>query len=191
MELKIRKLATFIEEIIEEGGQILETPKKVVAAMAVIKNPYSGRPFKKDLSEMVNAFAPTIGEILGKKAVEVLGEPVEAYGKGALVGSDGEIEHGSALIHTLKFGNAFRGAAQGSSYLPSAEKRGGVGASIDIAIKHSQDLKVRSHHQTFEVRIPDAPRADEIVIICAVTNSGRPHPRSGSLQDELIGHGAK
>ncbi|MGW6300692.1 amino acid synthesis family protein [Peribacillus butanolivorans] len=128
----MRKFATFIEEIIEEGGQMADKSNKLVAAMAVIKNPYAGKPFQKDLSEMVNDFAPTLGEILGKKAVEVLGEPVEAYGKGALVGSDGEIEHGSALIHTLKFGNAFRGAAKGSSYLPSAEKRGGVGAPIDI-----------------------------------------------------------
>jgi hypothetical protein len=100
------------------------------------------------------------------------------------VGEDGEIEHGSAIIHTLRFGNPFRKLANGTALLPSAEKRGACGASLDIAMKHKDDPTIRSHHWTFEVRVPDAPRADEIVVVCAVAGGGRPNARIGSGPEE-------
>lgn len=190
MELAIRKLVTVVEEVLADGGRPVAQPVKVAVAMAVIRNPYAGQ-FVADLMPMVNAFAPALGELLGQRAVAALGLPVEAYGKGALVGLAGEVEHGSALIHTLRFGDPFRAAAGGTTLLPSAEKVGPAGASLDLALKHKLDQKIRSHHQTFEVRIPDAPRPDEIVIACAVASSGRPHPRSGSLHAELAAKGER
>lgn len=190
MDLEIRKLVTLVEEVLLEGGQSVSRPVRVAAAMAVIRNPYAGR-YVEDLSPMIDSFAPRLGELLGRRAVDALGAPVEAYGKGALVGLAGEIEHGSAIIHTLKFGDPFRAAAGGTALLPSAEKRGPAGASLDLALKHKIDPKVRSHHQTFEVRIPDAPLPDEIVVVCAVASSGRPHPRIGSLHAELEAKGEK
>jgi hypothetical protein len=137
------------------------------------------------LTEFADALCSPIGELLAKEATTLLGEPVEAFGKGALVGTNGEVEHGSAIIHNLKFGNHLRNLAEGESLLPSAEKRGATGAPIDIALKHKNDTKIRSHHQTFEIRVPDAPLPDEIVISLAVSSGGRPHQRSGALKDQL------
>lgn len=185
MEVVIRKVATYVETFYIEGGKELEKSIKIAAGMAVVKNPYANQSYQEDLSELIDSHCSVLGDLLGKKAVEVLGEVVEAYGKGALVGTDGEIEHASALIHSLKFGNPIRNLVNGSSLLPSAEKRGATGSSIDLALKHITDAKIRSHHQTFEVRIPDAPFPDEIVVIVAVSSAGRPHPRIGSLQDEM------
>lgn len=187
MEVLIRKIATYVETFYFEGGKKLAKPLKMAAAMAVVKNPYAGQPFQEDLSELVNTHCHVLGELLGTEAVKALGEgeEVEAFGKGALVGTSGEIEHGSVIIHSLKFGNPFRNLVEGSSLLPSAEKRGGIGVPIDIALKHKNDVKIRSHHQTFEVRLPDAPLPDEIVVIIAAANGGRPHSRAGTLEDDL------
>lgn len=182
--MKIRKIVTVVEEILEEGGKEVSPPTRTAVAMAVIENPLAGR-YVEDLSAFIDEHSPALGKLLGKRAVEALGEEAEAYGKGALVGLDGEIEHGSAIIHTLKFGNEFRGLVGGKSLLPSAEKRGAAGASLDLAIKHKIDAATRTHHQTFEVRIPDAPRPNEIVVMAVVTNAGRPHPRIGDLKAEM------
>ncbi len=185
MRVQIRKMASYTETIVEEGGKLLAEPLKVAAAMVVIKNPYAGRPFVQDLSELIESHCRPVGELLAREISALIGDGAEAYGKGALVGTAGEIEHGSAIIHSLKFGNPIRTILAGESLLPSAEKRGAPGASLDIAIKHKNDAKIRSHHQTFEVRIPDAPFADEIVVVIAASTAGRPHPRIGSLQDDM------
>jgi len=123
--------------------------------------------------------------VMPGQATELLGGEAEAYGKGALVGIDGEVEHGSAIIHNLRFGDRVREPVAGTSLLPSAEKRGPPGAPLDLAIKHKTDHRVRSHHQTFEVRIPDAPGPDEIVIWVALASSGRPQSRLGEFGSEL------
>ncbi|OMP65970.1 amino acid synthesis family protein [Domibacillus epiphyticus] len=190
MEIEIRKIVTVCEETFIEGFKKAEKPVRIAAALAVIKNPYAGQ-FVEELQPLINTYSEKLGKLLPKKAMEALnisGEEVEAYGKGALVGLDGEIEHGSAIIHTLTFGNPFRSlCGDAETLLPSAEKRGSAGAGIDLAIKHKMDEKTRSHHMTFETRIPDAPRNDEIVVIAAVASSGRAHPRIGSLHKELEG----
>lgn len=116
--------------------------------------------------------------------VKALGGTVEAYGKAAIVGLDGETEHGSALIHTLKFGNHFRDATAATTLLPAVEKRAGAGAVFDIPLKHITDATIRSHHQTMEVRIPDAPRAGEIVVALAAAAQGRPQARLAPLATE-------
>ncbi|PLR75899.1 peptide synthetase [Bacillus sp. V3-13] len=190
MEPKIRKIVTICEETFIEGFKKAEKPVRIGVAMAVIHNPYAGK-YVEDLQPLVKAYSEHLGHLLPQKAMEALGisgDEVEGYGKGALVGLDGEIEHGSAIIHTLTFGNPFRSICGNSeTLLPSAEKRAGAGSSLDLAIKHKMDPKTRSHHMTFETRIPDAPRNDEIVIAAVVAASGRAHPRIGSLHKELEG----
>lgn len=186
--MEIRKIVSIIEETYIEGFKPVEKPVRIAATAAVIKNPFAGK-YVENLQPLIDEYSSELGKILSAKAIKLLGidgEEVEAYGKGALVGLDGEIEHGSAIIHTMKFGNVVRKiCGNAKSLIPSAEKRGSAGSTIDLAIKHKMDTKIRSHHMSFEFRIPDAPRADEIVIVLAVTDSGRAHPRIGSLHAEL------
>lgn len=183
--MKIRKILTILEEIFVEGFKEVEGTMRVAASMAVIHNPYAGR-YQEDLNPLVLEYSSYLAKELVTRAYKVLGSPVEGYGKGALVGLDGEIEHGSAIIHTVEWGKPFREViGGGKSLLPSVEKRGTAGASLDVPIKHWIDDHIRSHHQTLEVRIPDAPRADEIVVVAALANSGRAHPRIGDLRAEM------
>lgn len=184
IELQVRRVITVVDEVHREGGRALETPLRVAVAAAVVHNPLAGR-FVEDLEEFRAALASPLGALLAPRAADALGAPAEAFGKGALVGEAGDVEHGSVLIHTLEFGDHLRSACDAESLLPSAEKRGPAGTPIDLALKHIRDVKVRSHHQTYEFRVPDAPHADEIVILAAVASGGRPHARSGSLTAEL------
>jgi amino acid synthesis protein len=180
----LRKVVVVVEEVHEEGGRAVEPPVRIAAAGAVIANPFAGR-FVDDLDPLIEAYCEPLGTMLTARAVELLGGETEGYGKGALVGIDGEIEHGSAIIHNLRFGDRVRDPVAGTSLLPSAEKRGPPGAPLDLAIKHKSDHRVRSHHQSFEVRIPDAPRPDEIVVWVALASSGRPQSRLGEFGSEL------
>lgn len=188
----LRKIVTMVEETYIEGEKKADNPVRIAIAAAVLKNPFAGR-YVEDLNPLINEYSKQYGRLLPKKALEALdikGEECEAYGKGALVGLEGEIEHGSAIIHTMTFGNEFREeCGNAKTLLPSAEKRAGAGSTIDLAIKHKMDPKIRSHHMSFEFRIPDAPKNDEIIVIAAVTDSGRAHPRIGSLHDELAAQG--
>jgi len=180
----LRKVVTVVEDVHQEGGRAVDPPVRIAAAGAVVANPFAGR-YVEDLEPLIDEYCEPLGTMLTERALELLGGEVEGYGKGALVGLDGEIEHGSAIIHNLRFGNRVREPVDGTSLLPAAEKRCGAGAPIDIAIKHKHDHSVRSHHQTFEVRIPDAPRADEIVIWVALATSGRPQSRLREFGSEL------
>jgi hypothetical protein len=180
----LRKVVTIVEDVVREGGEPVEPVTRMAAAGAVVKNPFAGR-YVADLEPLIDRYCEPLGELLTERALELLGAPAEGVGKGALVGLDGDVEHGSAVIHNLRFGNKVRDVIQGTALLPAAEKRGGAGASLDVAIKHKDDHTVRSHHQTFEVRIADAPRADELVIWVAVASSGRPHARLGAFGSEL------
>ena len=180
----IRKLVTVVEDVHVEGGKEVEPPTRIGAAAAVIANPLAGR-YVEDLEPLIDEYCEPLGELLTGRALEALGAPAEGYGKGALVGLDGDVEHGSAIIHNLRFGNKVRDPVSGTTLLPAAEKRAAAGATLDLAIKHITDQTVRSHHQTFEVRIPDAPRADEIVIWVVLAAAGRPHARLGAFGSEL------
>lgn len=177
MELKIRKMATYREEILVAGDKSLKERCVIGAVMAVIKNPYAGQGFVEDLNPMIETFAPQLGSLLPKKAAELVGGEIEAFGKGVLVGIAGELEHGSGLIHNRRFADPIREIAKGSSPVPSAEKVGVCGSAIDVPLKHKDDIRKRSHHMTFEVRIPDAPLPDEMVVICTVSTKGRPQAR--------------
>ncbi|MGL6278120.1 MAG: amino acid synthesis family protein, partial [Gaiella sp.] len=180
----LRKIVTVVEDVVREGGEVVEPPTRLVAAGAVIANPFAGR-FVADLQPLIDAYCEPLGTLLIERTLALLDGPAEGVGKGALVGVDGDVEHGSAIIHNLRFGNKVRDAIAGTALLPAAEKRGTAGAPLDIAIKHKDDHTVRSHHQTFEVRVPDAPRGDEIVVWIALASSGRPHARLGAFGSEL------
>jgi hypothetical protein len=183
--MNIRKLVVEIEEVLSEEGREVYPPICRVVAMAVIKNPFAGR-YVEDLSELIEA-GEALGKLLGEKAVAALGvdpSAVQSYGKAAIVGEDGGLEHAAALLHP-KLGAPLRKAVEkGAALVPSSKKRAGIGARIDVPLGHKDAAYVRSHFDAIEAGISDAPQADEIVVLVAVTNGGRPHPRIGGLTHE-------
>lgn len=185
--MNVRKVHTVVEEISRELDQSVTPAYRVAVAAAVIENPWRSDGYVADLAPGIDRVAPELGALLAPRVVAALGEPVEAYGKAAIVGLDGEIEHGSALIHTLKFGDHFRRAVDATTLLPAVEKRAPVGASFDIPLKHVTDATIRSHHQTIEVRLPDAPHPHEIIVALAASNGSRPLSRLASLASEREG----
>lgn len=180
----VRKIVTIVEEVLLEGGRSVSPAATVAVVAAVIENPWYGQGFVEDLGPGIEATASELGALLATPTIAALGTSPEAYGKAAIVGLDGEIEHGSALIHTLKFGDHFRRAANATTLLPAVEKRATAGTIFDIPLKHVTDATIRSHHQSFEVRIPDAPHANEIVIALAAAAQGRPHQRLAPLSSD-------
>ncbi|GAB7003450.1 amino acid synthesis family protein [Nocardioides sp. AN3] len=182
--MNIRKIVTVVEELFEEGGRPVSPSARVAVVAAVIENPWAGQGFVEDLAPGIDAHASDLGALLAPAVLDALGDKAEAYGKAAIVGLDGEIEHGSALIHTLKFGNHFRDAANATTLLPAVEKRGPAGVVFDIPLKHITDATIRSHHQSFEVRIADAPHPGEIVVALAAAAQGRPQQRLAALSTE-------
>ena len=177
--MKIRKLLTVVEEIHEDGGRRVERPIRKVAALAVIENPFAGR-FVEDLQELVKT-GEELGDLLGRRAVTALGAPVHSYGTAAIVGTDGEYEHAAAILHPT-LGTPFRAVVQGGkAIIPSAKKLGGPGATIDVPLHYKDAAFVRTHFDAMEVRVNDAPRANEILVALVVTDGGRPHPRVGGL----------
>lgn len=181
----IRKLVTVTDEIHREMGRVIDPPTRRAAAIAVIENPFAGR-YVEDLSELIDIGAE-LGTLLGDRAVAALGimpGAVESYGKAALVGVDGELEHAAAILHP-KLGTPLRIAVEkGAALVPSSTKRGGPGKTLDIPLGHKDAAYVRSHFDGMEVWVNDAPRADEILVAVAVTDSGRPLPRVGGLEAE-------
>jgi hypothetical protein len=177
--MKVRKLVTIVEEIRADGRREAARPVRKAAAVAVIENPFAGR-FVEDLGPLVQA-GEELGALLGKQAAEALGGPVESYGKGAIVGLDGEYEHAAAILHPT-LGTPFRAAVGGGkAIIPSAKKLGGPGTPIDVPLHFKDAAFVRTHFDAMEVRLADAPRANEILVALVVTDGGRPHPRVGGL----------
>ncbi|MBS0426008.1 MAG: amino acid synthesis family protein [Proteobacteria bacterium] len=183
MPADIRKLVVQIDETRKEMGKTIEPPARRAVAIAVIANPYAGR-YSENLDELI-AIGEELGALLGQKAVRALGiEPGQAqsYGKAAIVGEGGELEHAAAILHP-KLGAPLRVAVEkGAALVPSAKKRGTLGTAIDVPLGHKDAAFVRSHFDAVEARVSDAPRAGEIVVAVAVTDSGRPLPRIGGLQ---------
>lgn len=190
----IRKTFLQIETTHIEGGKEASVPLKLIAALAVVKNPWAGRGFVEDLKPEIHAVAPILGELLTKMIIDTAGsgEVVEAYGKSAVVGLDGELEHASALIHTLRFGNHYRTAVGAKSYLAFCNTRGPANAPIMIPLMDKNDEGRRSHYLTIQCAIPDAPAADEIVVALGASIGGRPHHRIGDRYQDLkeLGHDA-
>ncbi len=189
MSADIRKIVVVVEEVSTEMGRPVRPPTRRAAALAVIANPFAGT-YVEDLSPLM-AIGEELGELLTRRAVAALGIPGEAaqsYGKAALVGEDGELEHAAALLHPRLGAPVRRVLGRGAALIPSSKKRGGPGAVLDIPLGHKDAAFVRSHFDGMEVRINDAPRAREIVVAVAVTDGGRPLPRVGGLTvDEIKG----
>ena len=187
MPAQIRKLLTIVEETRREADRDVTPPTRKAAAVAVIANPFAGA-YVQDLEPLM-AIGEELGELLGKRAVAALGiKPGEAqsYGKAAIVGENGELEHAGAILHP-RLGKPLREAVEkGAALVPSAKKRGGPGTPVDVPLGHKDAAFVRSHFDAMEVRVVDAPRANEILVAVVVTDSGRPLPRIGGLTVDQI-----
>ena len=188
---EIRKIVTFDEEILIEGFRKAETPLRMFAVAAVIENPWSGK-YIEDLKPEILSIAPSLGEELTSRITNLVGggDKIEAYGKAGVVGLDGEIEHASALIHTLRFGNFYREAVGAKSYLSFTNTRGPADSPIMIPLMDKNDAGRRSHYLTIQFSIADAPRSDEIVVAIGGSIGGRPHHRIGDRYQDLkdLGH---
>ncbi len=183
----IRKIVHYQEETLIEGGKEAARPLKMVAAAAVLRNPWAGRGFVEYLKPEIHAIAPVLGELLTARILGLVGsgDAVEGYGKAAVVGTAGEIEHASALIHTLRFGNHYRRAVGAKSYLSFTNVRGGPNCAISVPMMHKGDEGMRSHYLTLQFSINDAPAPDEIVVALAASVGGRPHHRIGDRYQDL------
>ncbi|WP_432256427.1 amino acid synthesis family protein [Limimaricola sp. AA108-03] len=195
MAASIRKTLLHVETTLIEGGKAAPQPLVMIAAAAVLKNPWAGRGFVEDLRPEIAEVAPELGALLTGMILERAGsgEAVEGYGKSAVVGTDGEVEHASALIHTLRFGNHYRHAVGAKSYLAFCNTRGPANAPIMIPLMDKNDGGRRSHYLTIQMAIPDAPAADEIVVALGASIGGRPHHRIGDRYQDLqeLGHDAE
>lgn len=181
MPFQIRKCVVFKDITFEEGGRAVAEPITMVGVAAVIRNPWAGRGFVEDLSPEQRDGCSHLGQVMVARLLkEVVKADIEAYGKAAVVGANGEIEHASAVIHNLRFGNQYRKALDAQSYLTFTNKRGGLGTSIQMPMKHLHDAAARSHFITLEFAIPDAPGVDEIVVVIGASTGGRAHPRIGN-----------
>lgn len=187
MKAKIRKIAVFLEEVHSEMGHAIHPPTRRAAAVAVIENPFAGK-YVEDLSDLMT-IGEELGELLTQRAVDALGIPgptAESYGKAAVVGENGELEHAAAILHP-KLGTPVRKVlGKGAALIPSSKKRGGLATVLDIPLGHKDAAFVRSHFDGMEVRLNDAPRANEIMVAIAVTDSGRPLARVGGLTKDQI-----
>lgn len=187
MKAKIRKLVVQVDEVRMEMGKNVAPPARRAVAIAVIENPCAGR-YQEDLSELMD-IGEELGGLLGEKCVQALGiqpHAAESYGKAAIVGEEGELEHAAAILHP-KLGAPLRKAVEkGAALVPSAKKIGSLGTAIDVPLGHKDAAYVRSHFDAIEARIADAPRAREIVVAVAVTAGGRPLARVGGLQKNEI-----
>lgn len=192
MPAEIRKTLLHVEDTLIEGGKPAPVPLRMIAAVAVIKNPWAGQGFVEDLRPAILDCAPGLGALLTRMILEAAGggDKVEGYGKSAIVGTDGEVEHASALIHTLRFGNHYREAVGAKSYLAFCNTRGPANAPLLIPLMDKNDGGKRSHYLTIQLSIADAPAADEIVIALGASIGGRPHHRIGDRYQDLqeLGH---
>ena len=187
MKAKIRKLIVSVEETRQEMGKAVEPPTRKAAAVAVIENPFAGQ-YVQDLKLLMD-IGEELGDLLTRRCIAALGIEggrAESYGKAAIVGEKGELEHAAAILHP-QMGKPVRAVlTKGAALIPSAKKLGGTGTPIDVPLGHKDAAFVRSHFDAIEVRVADAPRANEILVAIAVTDSGRPLPRIGGLQKHEI-----
>ncbi|AWB50265.1 peptide synthetase [Gemmobacter aquarius] len=187
MPAQIRKTLLHVETTLIEGGRAAPVPLKLIAAAAVVKNPWAGRGFVENLKPEIHDVAPELGALLTGMILEAAGggDRIEGYGKASIVGLDGEVEHASALIHTLRFGNHYRQAVGAKTYLAFTNIRGGANTPVMIPLMDKNDEGRRSHYLTVHFAIPDAPAADEIVVALGASIGGRPHHRIGDRYQDL------
>ena len=184
---ELRKIVTFDEDIFSEGGREADPVLRVIGVAAVLTNPWKGQGFVEDLQPEIKRIAPVMGKTLTERLISMVGggEKIEAYGKAALAGTSCEIEHASAIIHTLQFGNFYREAVGAKSYLGFTNTRGPANTQIQIPLMDKHDTGRRSHYLTVQFSIYDAPDVDEIVCALGAATSGRPHHRIGDRYSDL------
>ena len=187
MDLKLRKFTKFVDKTFIEGGKKAKEPVLLVSVAAVIENPWASKGFVEDLKPEILDLAPQLGDLLVPELTKEIGsgEKILAYGKAAMVGLNGEIEHASAFIHTLRFGNKFRDAVGGTSYLSFTNTRGPAGAKISIPMMHKTDAGLRPFYLTHEFTIHDSPNEDEIVVAIGGSPTGRAHARTGDRYQDM------
>lgn len=192
MPAEIRKTLLHVETTRIEGGKAAPVSLKMIAAVAVIRNPWAGQGFVEDLRPAILDAAPGLGALLTEMVLEAAGggDKVEGYGKAAIVGVNGEVEHASGLIHTLRFGNHYREAVGAKSYLAFTNTRGPANAPLQIPLMDKNDGGRRSHYLTIQLSVADAPGPDEIVVALGASIGGRPHHRIGDRYQDLkeLGH---
>ena len=190
MPVDIRRTIMHVQTTFEEGGKTVDIPTKLVAAIAIIKNPWFGRGWVENLRPEIRETGPVVGKLLTEMILAETGDAIEGYGKASIVGMGGELEHGQAMTHTLWFGNQYRNAVGAKSYLVFANTRGAAGASLMIPLMDKHDGGRRSHYQTIHTSIADAPAEDEIVIALGASVGGHPHHRIGDRYEDLaeMGH---
>jgi hypothetical protein len=183
----LRKIVIAVEDVLADGGEPLEYPRRRAVAAAVVENPWLGGNCQDDLMEEVARIAPGLGETLAGRVVDALGGPgaAEVFGKGVLVGLSGEVEHGAALIHNPYLGDMVRELFAGESIIAFSEARGEAGCALAVPMWHKLAAGTRSHYQAIEVRIPDAPRPSEILVAVAGANGPRPWPRIGDRTTDV------
>lgn len=187
MKANIRKFVTVVDETLTEMGRAVDPPVRRAAAAAVIANPFAGR-YVEDLAALMDV-GEELGQLLTERAIAALGiagPAAESYGKAALVGENGELEHAAAILHPKLGAPVRKLLGKGAALIPSSKKRGGPGAVLDIPLGHKDAAYVRSHFDGMAMQINDAPRADEIVVAVAITTGGRPLPRIGGLKASEI-----
>ena len=184
---ELRKIVTFDEDIYSEGGKEANPILRIIGVAAVLSNPWKGQGFVEDLQPEIKRIAPVMGKALTDRLISMVGsgEKIEAYGKAALAGTSCEIEHASAVIHTLQFGNFYREAVGAKSYLGFTNTRGPANTQIQIPLMDKHDTGRRSHYLTVQFSIYDAPNVDEIVCALGAATSGRPHHRIGDRYSDL------
>ena len=184
---ELRKIVTFDEYIYSEGGKEANPVLRIIGVAAVLSNPWKDKGFVEDLQPEIKRIAPVMGKALTDRLISMVGsgEKIEAYGKAALAGTSCEIEHASAIIHTLQFGNFYREAAGAKSYLGFTNTRGPANTQIQIPLMDKHDTGRRSHYLTVQFSIYDAPDVDEIVCALGAATSGRPHHRIGDRYSDL------
>lgn len=192
MPAEIRRTLTQVQTTYKEGWMEVSDPTMLVAALAVIRNPWYGRGHVEDLGPEVREICPEIGRLLTEMLLDVTGDALEGCGKASVVGMGGEVEHAQALTHSLWFGNQLRDAIRAKSYLAFTNCRGGAGQPIMIPLMHKDDAGKRSHYQTIQLGIPDAPAQDEVVIALGASVGGHPNHRIGDRYADLreMGHDA-
>ena len=187
MSLKVRKFTKFVDKTFIEGGRSAKEPVLLVSVAAVFENPWAGQGFVEDLKPKILELAPKLGDLLVPELIKEIGsgEKIQAYGKAAMVGLNGEIEHASAFIHTLRFGNKLRDAVGGTSYLSFTNTRGPAGSKISLPMMHKEDAGLRPYYLTHEFTIQDAPNEDEIVVAIGGAPHGRAHARTGDRYQDM------
>lgn len=190
MATAIRRTLLNIQTTFEEGGKRVDTPTRLIAALAIIKNPWFGRGYVENLRAEIREVGPEVGKLLTTMILDVTGDQLEGYGKASVVGMGGELEHAQAITHTLWFGNQYREAVGAKTYLVFANTRGAAGTSLMIPLMDKHDGGRRSHYQTIHLSIPDAPADDEIIVALGASIGGHPNHRIGDRYQDLkeMGH---